>query len=44
MINEHRGLVEGGNRFAKLAADKMFVPAGNNEVGKPHHRPVPWVK
>lgn len=25
----------GGNRFAELAADKMFVPAGNSEVGKP---------
>lgn len=33
-----------GDRFAKLAADKMFVLAGNNEVGKPHHGPVPWVK
>lgn len=25
----------GGNRFAKLAADQMFAPAGNSELGKP---------
>lgn len=34
----------GGNRFAKLTVDKMLVPAGNSEAGKPHHGPVPRVK